>query len=270
MFSHVLDLFLKSPCALCDRPCDDCLCLDCQRQLLDCKLEARRPRNWTRPEAQTPVSPTPAPQTPMAVMSWGHYGGTLKRAIARLKYDGHRALAEPLGCWLGERWQETTSQHPTARLRPVVIPIPLHAEKQQQRGFNQATLIAESFCQRTGLPLLKRGLVRNRATTPQFGLAGSARHKNVSQAFHLGKDLNKDLGKARGKAWHRSNGQTSHSRPVLLLDDIYTSGATAQSACHVIQSAGIQVCGIVTVARAGSNMGRGHSRKQPIRQSSTQ
>lgn len=243
MFSHVLDLFLKSPCALCDRPCDDCLCWDCQQQLLDCKLDNRRARNGARPAA-----PVPTGQTPMRVMSWGHYGGPLKRAIARLKYDGHRPLATPLGLWLGERWQETTPRRPP-QLRPAVVPIPLHIEKQQQRGFNQAALIAESFCQRTGLPLLKQGLIRNRATTPQFGLAGAARQQNVSQAFHLGKDL-------VGKSLKRPHKRTLSSRPVLLLDDIYTSGATAQSACNAIRSAGIQVCGIITVARAGSSTAR--------------
>ncbi|MBC6474997.1 MAG: hypothetical protein GDA48_21150 [Hormoscilla sp. GM102CHS1] len=57
-----------------------------------------------------------------------------------------------------------------SQVKPVVVPIPLHADKRLARGFNQAELLAESFCQYTGLPLNRQGLERVRATEALFGL----------------------------------------------------------------------------------------------------
>jgi ComF family protein len=229
-------LFLATTCALCDRPASpgSCLCQDCQQQLLDCRWEGR---------SQQDAGPKASDSLP--VVSWGKYGGGLKRAIARLKYDGHRALADPLGIWLAERWLASEGQTRQTHHSPLVVPIPLYSEKQQQRGFNQADLIAASFCRRARLPLRKAGLVRTRATAPQFSLSPSARQDNLKQAFALGPDLQP-----------RPLRPCGH-RPLLLLDDIYTTGATIQAARAELEAAGWVVRGVVAVARAGRSGGNG-------------
>ena len=161
----------------------------------------------------------------------------LKRAIANLKYQGKTQLAETLGLGLAEAWLATQPG-----LRPQVIPIPLHAEKQQQRGFNQADLIARAFCRRTGLTLNTKGLKRLRSTTPQFSLSKTERQENLTDAFVY--EAPRGL-----TPWH----SLAPDRPVLLLDDIYTTGSTMESARLVLESAGMSVCGMVAVAQAGSS-----------------
>jgi ComF family protein len=116
----------------------------------------------------------------------------------------------------------------------AIVPIPLHPIKLQQRGFNQADLLARSFCRLTRLPLHIDGLRRVQATQPQHSLGRSARQQNLAQAF----DVNPKQVSALRKT------------TVWLLDDIFTTGATAQSAAHTLRRHGIAVAGICTVARA--------------------
>jgi ComF family protein len=208
-----LNLFLQSNCPLCQKPASAGeFCLYCARQLHNCHHP----------------NPTALWQEPIPVFSWGMYGGPLKRAIAMLKYDNQRQIARPLGQWLGEAWLTNFSG---CQPQPVVIPIPLHATKQKQRGYNQAALIAQSFCQITGLKLQLNGLARVRATEAQFGLSISEREHNLAEAFAVSPKLRSRL-----------------NIPVLLIDDIYTTGATARSAVQTLHQYKISVLGLAAVA----------------------
>jgi ComF family protein len=213
------DIVFASQCPLCQRSAHQELCQDCLTQVKRCQ--------WV--DRQT------GRQDAVPVFTWGHYKGALKRTIAALKYDKHRRLARPLGHWLAQAWMLDLKAHPQILKSLTVVPIPLHASKLQERGFNQAELLGRSFCNFTRLPLQPHGLIRNRATEAQFSLSPQAREQNLSSAFDLG-----TLARQR-----------TRSTIVLLLDDIYTTGATARSAIHVLQQNQIQVYGIVTVARAG-------------------
>jgi len=164
------------------------------------------------------------------LFAWGAYGGALKRVIAGLKYDNQPQLARPLGQWLAEAWLAST----LSPLQLTVVPIPLHPDKQKVRGYNQAALLAQSFCDVTRLSLRCRGLERSQSTEAQFGLSIAEREQNLAQAFCLGKDFL----------------QRSPTQAVLLLDDIYTTGATARAALKTLRRSRIQVQGIVTLAFA--------------------
>jgi ComF family protein len=213
--SEITQLCLEAPCPLCQRSASAALCPACQQQL------------------QRSALPNPAQfwQPPLPIFAWGQYGGSLKRVIAALKYDNHPRLAEPLAQALAQSWLKSvlSAQMPQ---KPVVMPIPMHPEKQRQRGFNQAELIARSFCQQTGLSLAQ-GLSRQRNTAPQFGLSAADRAENLADAFELRANF-------RGK-----------KLPVLLLDDIYTTGATALTAAQTLRRNQISVYGILAVAKAG-------------------
>lgn len=210
-FPAWLNLWFRGRCPLCDRTTAAELRQDCRRQIQACQS----------PSVQTWTGSLP-------VFAWGVYAGPLKRAIAALKYNHQFQLARPLGQWLAQAW---LAQVPLAS-NLWVVPIPLHPGREQQRGYNQATLLAQSFCDYSGLALKRQGLVRVRATQPQFGLSAPERDRNLTSAFRVG-----DLGRAVTK-------------PVLLLDDIYTTGATVRSAAATLQQSGMLVCGCVTVARA--------------------
>ena len=212
-FKSLLNLFLKSGCLCCQRPTTTELCQDCTRQLQSCQLSDRS-NQW---------------RGKLPVFAWGVYGGTLKRAIASLKYDNQPQVAQILGSWLAQAWLSSLVTNKAL----IVVPIPLHADKQRQRGYNQAALLAQSFCQVTGLRLQQQGLERQRETQAQFRLSASEREQNLARAFRLGAGF-----------------RLCPTQPVLLLDDIYTTGATARSAAQVLQNAGISVFGMVAVAIA--------------------
>ncbi|NJO43894.1 MAG: ComF family protein [Cyanobacteria bacterium CRU_2_1] len=213
-FTDLLNLFIESRCPLCQRSTHQPLCLDCQRQIQHCQLVDRQVF-W---------------QEPLPLFVWGKYGGALKRSIASLKYDNQPQLARPLGHWLAQAWL-ATPQIATKSL--TVVPIPMHPDKQKKRGFNQAELLAKSFCEVTGLPLQCQGLARIRATEAQFGLSSAQRQQNLKDAFQLGDAF-----------YHRRP-----SRAILLLDDIYTTGATAKAAIETLQQHHISVYGLITIAK---------------------
>ncbi|BAY48650.1 hypothetical protein SAMD00079811_62760 [Scytonema sp. HK-05] len=210
-FKGLLNLFLQSNCPLCQRPTSQDLCQNCSRQLQKCHLK----------------DPKYLWKDPLPVFAWGAYSGILKRAIAAMKYENQPQIARPLGQSLGEAWL----LHTPVYEKIVVVPIPLHANKQKDRGYNQAALIAQSFCETTGLKLKQNGLQRVRATEAQYSLSASKRAKNLTEAFGIGKDFRR-----------------RPEVPVLLVDDIYTTGATAMSAMQTLNQAGMKVLGLAACA----------------------
>jgi ComF family protein len=208
----LLSLFLKPNCPLCDRPATTELCDYCERQLLRCRF---------------PPGVKFTSEVPLCV--WGQYKDVLKRAIAALKYNHHTELAKPLGYGLAQTWLST----PGLGISPVtVVPIPLHPAKLKKRGFNQAELLAKSFCELTGLSLSSHGLERIKQTEALHELSPDQRLKEMQSVFNIGQDF------------RRRPPQGS----VLILDDIYTTGATVKSAISQFQKSGISVAGIVAIA----------------------
>jgi ComF family protein len=215
MLKTFLNLFLQSHCPLCQRITSHTLCEYCARQLKNCGQK----------------NPCVLWEKPIPIFGWGVYGGSLKRAIAVMKYENQPDIAHILGEWLGEAW---LSHSPGRDTQLFVVPIPMHAHKQKQRGYNQAALIAESFCQTTKLKLKLNGLERVRETQAQFGLSASEREKNLTEAFAIGQEFRRHC----------------PSIPILLVDDIYTTGATVKSAVQTLHQSGITVLGLAAVATA--------------------
>jgi ComF family protein len=216
---QALSLFLDHACPVCERPTSASLCESCERQLQRHQL----------------AHPLTKSQHGLTVISWGTYEGHLKRGIATLKYSKQVELSQFLGFQLGHTWLGQTTGHPRqSALSPVVIPIPLHAERHRQRGFNQAELLAQWFCHSTHLPLMADGLLRVQATQPQHRLNQADRQKNLSQAFAVNRQKLPQL--QRSSVW--------------LLDDIFTTGATVHSAAQTLRRYRISVAGVCTVARA--------------------
>ncbi len=114
----------------------------------------------------------------------------------------------------------------------MAVPIPLHGDRQQQRGYNQAELIARSFCEVTGMPLQANGLTRTQPTTAQYGLSRLERYQNLSNVFQVGAALQKH----------------PNQKDIVLVDDIFTTGATLKSAANTLQQEGFRVVALLTVA----------------------
>lgn len=211
IITNFLNFFLQSNCPLCQRPASQEFCEYCNKQLQKCALKDSNHGKDNSPP----------------VIAWGAYGGAIKRAIAKMKYDNHPEIARPLGEWLGFAWLEKYGNNRSF----IVVPIPMHPEKQKKRGFNQAALIAQSFCRTTGLKLKLNGLQRVKATEALFGLSPTERKETLTQAFSIGKDFRKPP-----------------NVPVVLVDDIYTTGTTVKSAMETLSKNEIVVSSVAAVA----------------------
>ena len=127
---------------------------------------------------------------------------------------------------------EMLSEFIRSRRPDLILPVPLHRKKLSSRGFNQAVLLGEILSQRLKIPLDRRNLRRIRWTEPQVNLAAHARRTNVKGAFAL-----------------HAAARMSGCR-VLLVDDVLTTGSTAEECGRVLKAAGVADVTVVTVARA--------------------
>jgi ComF family protein len=217
---QVLSLFLSGPCPLCQRSTATPLCPACQRQVGQSRLS----------------NPLDSSHAGLPVVSWGRYEDSLRQVIRQLKYSGQPGLAQWLGSELGQTWLHYQAGLPSQLHRSIVImPIPLHASKLQQRGFNQAELLARWVSRMAQAPLVADGLLRVQATQAQHSLNRQQRQENLAQAFQVNPRYLDSL----------------RQKTVWLVDDIFTTGATAQSAARILRQSGVSVAGICTVARAG-------------------
>lgn len=211
MFDPLTSLFLQSPCLLCDRVTPETICPACDRQLQRQKL----------------THPAQFWQGDLPLFVWGEYNGILKRSLATLKYNNKPKIATHLGFYLAEAWRSFALTLPQKKF--IIVPIPMHAEKRQKRGFNQAELIGRSFCQASQYRLNSRLLIRQKATQAMFGLSPKEREQNIQEAFKV-QPIRQKL------------------PPILLIDDIYTTGATARTAAAILRQNNISVAGILAIA----------------------
>lgn len=211
MLKQFLSLFLESRCPFCDRTTPEIACSYCFGKLSSHQLKECDHHSY-------------GADLPLFV--WGKYDGQLKRAIALMKYNNKPEIGRLLGELLAQAWLDRIIK---PRQKVTVVPIPLHSKKLQDRGFNQAEIIAKSFCNLTGYRLNSKALIRVRNTKAMFDLSPEERAKNLQEAFRLGHELPK--------------------YPVLLLDDIYTMGTTIKESARVLQQQKIQVIGAVVVAK---------------------
>lgn len=187
----------------------------------------------------TPCRLVPPPF--VRAVAYGVYERELREMIHLLKYERMASLARPLGALLAEAildpgYQSTMEADDCAL---CVVAVPLYPAKQRQRGYNQAELLAEAAIARLGrlrpdmkLEAFHRALRRVKDTESQFNLTAKGRRRNLSGAFTVpDRELVKD-------------------RAILLVDDIYTSGATARACAGALMRAGAQEVRVATLARA--------------------
>lgn len=163
-----------------------------------------------------------------AFAPFAHHG-PIARAIHRFKYEDRPELAPGLARMLVEESRNFLAASPE-----VLCAIPLHADRFRARKYDQARLLAREAARLMGRQYPLDGLARRRATQRQVGLAESEREQNVAGAFHASEPV-------RG-------------RRVLLLDDVFTTGATARAAGAAVLEAGAKEVQVLTLARAFSTV----------------
>ncbi len=152
------------------------------------------------------------------------YVEPLRRFIHLLKYEQRPDLAPPLARYLMAALQHADWD----ALRPtfeVLAPVPLHRTRRAARGYNQSELLAAGLSQRSGIPLAADLLERIKPTRSQVGLTPAERQANVGDAF---------VASPACQGLH-----------ILLIDDVYTTGATLTACAQAALAAGArQVCGL--------------------------
>jgi ComF family protein len=219
--SVALDLAFPAACAGCGREGEP-LCSAC-RPALDARLAL---------PGGTPIGlPADLPM-PLLQIEWcAPFAGSVRAALHQLKYGGERRLATPLGEAVARRWARVGVG------ATVIVPVPVHADRERQRGYDQAALIAEVAARALGLPYVP-ALDRARATAAQFELGRNERAANVAGAFRL-----------RGTTTRTRDVAAIVGQWVLLVDDVVTTGATLAACAETLDDAGAYAVSAVAVAR---------------------
>ena len=163
--------------------------------------------------------------------SYGIYDGALVRALILMKWE----RIEPLGAWFGERLAEMVRREGGVLAADIVVPVPLHRDRERQRGYNQAGLISKPLARALGLPHRAVLLMRTRPRPDKQVLSLEERWESVRGAFAT-----------------RPGSQVDKKR-VLLVDDVMTTGATLDACARALLESGAKSVLGLTVARAARN-----------------
>lgn len=153
--------------------------------------------------------------------SFGLHDGALKKAINLFKFHGIKHLSKPLS---------EKIFHMELPGADMVLPVPLYKKRLRERGFNQSALLGKYLSKRLGVPLNLSSLVRNRDTRPQVGLSAKERKKNIRNAFEVKEE------------------KIIKGRRLILIDDVFTTGATAKECSKVLHKAGAQEVFVITLS----------------------
>lgn len=218
----LLDLLYPPQCPGCRR-LGEVFCAACRGQV---RLYPRLccPR-CGKPAAARSLCPdcagTPSPLE--AILPATVFAHPIRPAIHDFKYEGTRDLAAPLAEWLAAAWR---LHHLSADL---IVPVPLHAQRERERGYNQSALLAQHLSAAVGVPVAPAELVRTVRTRPQVGLTQAQRRANIAGAF-------------------RCAGRVTDLR-VVLVDDVCTTGSTLEACAQELKAAGAAAVWGLTVAR---------------------
>jgi ComF family protein len=155
------------------------------------------------------------------------YEDAARQLIHAFKFGFHQHLAQLLAVWLTQAWQ----LHLAGEHFDAIVPVPLHWTRLWWREFNQALLLAQHLSLSTGIPVCDRWLVRRRRTPQQSRARVADRLDYVLGAFAVPHPVNLS------------------GRRVLLVDDVFTTGATAAECARMLKQAGAAGVTVLTVAR---------------------
>lgn len=157
----------------------------------------------------------------IAAMGYGTYE---RRLIFSLKYDGRTYVAPVIAQILYDALLKVLKEEGSCQhlLADVVVPVPVSRKRLRERGFNQTEKIAKHFCKRSGIKMTPNALLRTKDTVAQRALSAFERQQNMRGVFSV-----------NPKSRHCIEGKS-----VLLLDDIYTTGATAKECCQALRKGG--------------------------------
>lgn len=232
MLNWLLDILFPKKCIGCKREgiyfCDECVLSILQTDLFCPRCEDKSIGGLTHPHCERSFGLD-------GLWSLGLYKGPLKKAIRLLKYERVRQLVLTLTDILLKYWVKHQPfvleqiKHDQGK-GWVVVPVPLHWFKENSRGFNQSDLIGKLLAKKLDLGFC-HGLKRVTFTPPQVGLKRQDRKNNIRRAFAVTPDYKPDM-----------------MNSVLLIDDVWTTGATLKECCFILKQAGAKKVWAITLA----------------------
>jgi ComF family protein len=195
---------------------EGCLDLTSERRCASCEASLGRGRLLC-PRCADTVIRVDGGVAGTATQAYAYHGGALAEAIRRFKYGRRPDLGGPLGELL---IQTLPAAFAGSRRWALVVPVPLHPRRLAARGYNQAALLARPLAHWLGARHAPELLVRTLDTPPQARLSGAARRRNLAGAFAA------------------SRPQRIGSRPILLIDDVTTTGTTLEACRAALLAAG--------------------------------
>lgn len=155
------------------------------------------------------------------------FGEVARELVHLLKYGDRLDLAPSLGGWMKRAGRELLDD------ADALLPVPLHWSRLWRRRFNQSAVLAQTIAKMSGVPVMDDVLLRTRATPPQVGLARKARAENVQGAFAVAPGARSRI---KGKK-------------LIVIDDVLTSGATADACARALRRAGASRIDMLVLAR---------------------
>lgn len=200
MIKLLIDLLFPPRCAVCRASGDDALCAACESRIVTINKHEGY------------------------VFCVGSYEGVLEKAIKLLKFQHKKRLALPLARLL--------QNHNPFVSADAIIPVPLHANRLKERGFNQSSLISTLLSKNSGIPILEDVLIRKKDTKHLFDLGRIERQKNIEGAFEVDRP------------------HAIKEASLILVDDIYTTGITVSTCRKVLIEAGAASVKAIVLSRA--------------------
>ena len=221
MFDDLLNLLFPLYCLTCEKkvkPSDYPVCPDCLAMIKPlspaiCRVGGR--------DTLAKVFFSQARAT-------GIYEGILRKSIHLFKYKKKTSLARPLSDLL----LEFLKDNPLWSKVDYLVPVPLTRRRLRERGFNQAEYLARHLMRPLNIKLSVDNLKRKGSSSSQIKAGRAERHKNVAGAFYLDRP------------------EIFHNKKILLIDDVFTTGSTANACARVLKDGGSKEILVLTVARA--------------------
>lgn len=158
------------------------------------------------------------------------YGDVVRRLVHQLKYHDRPDLAQTMAAAMNRAGRALLAES------SLIVPVPLHRWRLWQRRFNQAAALADALMKQSGVPSDSLVLARVKPTRQQVGLSATRREVNMRGAFQVPDAMRPKIA----------------ARSILLVDDVYTSGATAKAAARALLRGGASAVDVLTFARVVS------------------
>jgi ComF family protein len=226
LLARFLQSVMPERCALCRVAADEPVCAACRNDLPWNRIAC--PRCALPQEGAAALCGSCAGAPPPFDAAWSafRYASPIDKAVQGLKYHAGFRSAH----WLGREMALVLARR-AEPLPELLLPVPLHARRLRQRGYNQALELARGIGRTLRMPVEASGARRTRATADQIGKSAAERRRNVKGAFAV------DEARVRG-------------RHLALIDDVMTTGSTVAELARVCRKAGAAHIEVWTVARA--------------------